>query len=41
VKDRFDPELRDRFLPRAQLQLMTVFLDSWRRLDIGAAVRDA
>lgn len=41
VKDRFDPELRDRFLPRAQLQLMTVFLDSWRRLDIGAAVRAA
>ncbi len=39
VKDRFDPELRDRFLPRAQLQLMTVFLDSWRRLDIGSAVR--
>lgn len=41
LKDRFDPELRDRFLPRAQLQLMTVFLDSWRRLDIGAAVRAA
>jgi hypothetical protein len=39
VKDRFDPVLRDRFLPRAQLQLMTVFLDSWRRLDIGAAVQ--
>lgn len=41
VEDRFDPRLRDRFLPRAQLQLMTVFLDSWRRLDIGAAIRAA
>ena len=39
VKDRFDPELRDRFLPRAQLQLLSVFLDSWRRSDIGSAVR--
>jgi hypothetical protein len=39
IEDRFDLRLRDLFLPRAQLQLMTLFLDSWRRLDIGAAVR--
>jgi len=39
LEDRFDPGIRDLFIPRAQLQLMTVFLDGWRRLDIGAAVR--
>jgi hypothetical protein len=38
LKDRFDPEIRDRFLPRAQLHLMTVFLDTWQRLDLGSAV---
>lgn len=38
VRDRFDPALRDKFLPRAQLQLMTVFLDSWHRMEIGAEV---
>lgn len=36
---RHDPAIRDRFIPRAQLHLMTVFLNEWRRDDIGATVR--
>ena len=39
LKDRYDPEIRDRFIPRAQLQLMVVFLNEWRRNDIGAIIR--
>ncbi len=39
LKDRFDPRIRDKFIPRAQLQLMTVYLNEWRRYDIGRLVR--
>lgn len=40
LEDRRDPRIRDKFIPRAQLQLMTVYLDAWRRHDIGALIRD-
>ena len=36
---RTDPRLRALFLPRAQLQLLVVFLSEWRRKQIGATVR--
>jgi hypothetical protein len=39
VEDRFDPRIRDLFIPRCQLQLMTVFLWLWRSHDIGATIR--
>ncbi|MDB5702399.1 MAG: hypothetical protein JWL66_2598 [Sphingomonadales bacterium] len=39
LTDRTDPRLRDLFLPRAQLQLLVVFLSEWRRKDIGATIR--
>lgn len=35
---RHDPRLCDDFLARAQLQLLTVFLNQWRTGDIGALV---
>jgi hypothetical protein len=38
VEDRYDPQIRDRLMPRCQLQAMTEFLNSWQRLDIGATV---
>ncbi len=39
VKDRTDPRLRDVFLARAQLQLLVVLLNEWRREDIGSVLR--
>ncbi|MET0546576.1 MAG: hypothetical protein ABWZ40_09715, partial [Caulobacterales bacterium] len=36
---RHDPKLRNNFLARAQLQLLMVLLDIWRRNDIGASLR--
>lgn len=39
LADRFDPRLRSNFLARAQLQLLVVFLNEWKDLDIGAALR--
>ncbi|WP_298400687.1 hypothetical protein [Sphingobium sp.] len=39
LTSRFDPRIRDQFIPRAQLHLMTVFLWLWRRHDIGALIR--
>lgn len=36
---RDDPRLRSLFIPRAQLQLLRVFLSEWRRKDIGRAIR--
>lgn len=39
LESRFDPRIRDLFIPRAQLQLMTVYLEEWRRLDIGRLIR--
>lgn len=39
LKGRYDPAIRDLFLSRTQLHLMTVFLNEWWREDIGAAVR--
>jgi len=39
LESRFDPRIRDLFIPRAQLQLMTVYLEEWRRLDIGSLIR--
>ena len=39
VRDRYDPVLTDNFLARAQLQILTVFLNEWRSDDIGAALR--
>jgi hypothetical protein len=39
LADRYDPRIRDAFIPRAQLHLMTVFLWLWRRHDMGAAIR--
>lgn len=38
LSGREDPRIRQRFLPRAQLQLMRVFLSEWRRKDIGSIV---
>ncbi|GGD84652.1 hypothetical protein [Croceicoccus mobilis] len=38
LKGRDDPRLRALFIPRAQLQLMRLFLSEWRRKDIGAIV---
>lgn len=38
LSDRTDPRLRALFLPRAQLQLLTVFLSEWRRKGISEAV---
>lgn len=38
LSDRTDPRLRALFLPRAQLQLLCLFLSEWRRKDIGAAI---
>ncbi|WP_313805996.1 hypothetical protein [Sphingobium sp.] len=38
LSDRTDPRLRALFLPRAQLQLLNVFLSEWRRKKIGEAV---
>lgn len=35
---RTDPRLRTLFLPRAQLQLLNVFLSEWRRKTIGEAI---
>lgn len=40
LADRFEPRIRDQFIPRAQLHLMTVFLWLWRRHDIGALVKN-
>jgi hypothetical protein len=37
--DRYDPRLRDNFLARAQLHLLTVFLNEWKVGDIGGALR--
>lgn len=39
LTDRKDGRLRALFLPRAQLQLLTIFLSEWRRKGIGEAVR--
>ena len=39
LSDRTDPRLRALFLPRAQLQLLVVFLSEWRRKDIGQTIR--
>lgn len=39
IESRHDPAIRDRFIPRAQLHLMTVFLNEWQRDDIGATIR--
>jgi hypothetical protein len=39
VRDRTDPRLRDVFLARAQLQLLIVLLNDWRREDIGGVLR--
>lgn len=39
VADRHDPRLKGDFLARAQLQLLVVFLNEWRREDIGAILR--
>ena len=39
LTDRHDPRLKENFLARAQLQLLIVFLNEWRRHDIGAALR--
>jgi hypothetical protein len=39
VRDRYDPALTDDFLARAQLQILTVFLNEWLKDDIGAALR--
>lgn len=38
LSDRTDPRLRALFLPRAQLQLLRLFLSEWRRKDISAAI---
>lgn len=38
LEDRTDARLRQLFIPRAQLQLMRVFLSEWRRKDIGALI---
>jgi hypothetical protein len=38
LSGREDLRIRQRFLPRAQLQLMRVFLSEWRRKDIGSIV---
>lgn len=38
--DRFTPTVRDNFLARAQLHLLTVFLNAWRRGDHGALLRE-
>ncbi|MFT4055065.1 MAG: hypothetical protein QM681_11210 [Novosphingobium sp.] len=38
LTDRTDPRLRALFIPRAQLQLLCLFLSEWRRKDIGAAI---
>jgi hypothetical protein len=35
VPDRFDPRVRSNFLARAQLQLLTVFLNAWQRGRFG------
>lgn len=40
LEGRHDPDIRDRFIPRAQLHLMTVFLNEWHRDGIGATVRN-
>ncbi len=39
LTDRTDPRLRALFLPRAQLQLLVVFLSEWRRKRIGDTIR--
>jgi hypothetical protein len=38
--DRFDPKIRDNFLGRVQTQVLMVFLNEWRDLDIGSALRE-
>jgi hypothetical protein len=35
MRDRFDPRFRTNFLARAQLQLMTVFLNAWKTERFG------
>jgi hypothetical protein len=40
ARDRFDPKLRDNFLGRVQTQVLMVFLNDWRDLDIGSALRE-
>lgn len=39
VRDRFDPMFRENFLARAQLQLLTVFLNEWQVEDLAAVCR--
>jgi hypothetical protein len=39
IEDRTDPRLRDIFLARAQLQLLIVLLNEWRREDFGDVLR--
>jgi hypothetical protein len=37
---RFDPRLRDSFLGRVQTQCLMVFMNEWKELQLGAALRD-
>lgn len=39
IASREDPRIKSNFLARAQLQLMTVFLNAWQTSDFGAACR--
>jgi hypothetical protein len=39
ITSREDPRIKSNFLARAQLQLMTVFLNAWQAGDFGAACR--
>lgn len=39
LENRYDPRIRDIFITRAQLQLMIVYLEEWRRLDMGTLIR--
>jgi hypothetical protein len=40
VADRYDPRLSDNFLARAQLQILTVFLNEWRADQTDRALHD-
>lgn len=40
LSGRNDPRLRSLFIPRAQLQLMRLFLSEWRRKDIGDIIAE-
>jgi hypothetical protein len=40
VRDRYDPKIKDNFLARAQLHLLTVLLNEWMFDDVGAAITE-